>query len=1382
MDHRTALKFDTVLHLGEHECHIEELLGSGSNSIVYKAWYYDRLNTDLKHHVLIKELFPFHPQRQIYRAENGAVEVAPEAMALWDSHRTSFETGNAIHLKLLEAQPELMAMGANINSFRYKGTLYSILGWSGGRSLKEELNRSAPQLRGTVHRMLALLDALEAFHESGYLHLDISPDNIMLTGQNEKESAFLIDYNSVRPMGCRERGFLSSKPGFSAPELFLGNPGPISPATDLYSVAAVFYRCLMGKKLSPMDTLRKDPPDCAESPLLENAPQTVRSMVSEILGRGLKTLARERYQSIGEMRAAFRELLDRIDCVGVTHWALWENGRRSVDELIRANPALRYLDDEKRLYPMRLEGDGSLSLTAYLEKLISPQGSSAMVLAEGGMGKTTMLLHTARLLGRQYSREMPAVFYISLAGWTAGDSEYIRRQLLLRLRFKPGENSYDSALHALHKLLEQPLDTRAGERPAVLLLLDGLNEAGGDITALIKEINLLNKLAGLRLLVSSRTGFEELETETVRLMPLNMEDVEQTLGSCGLLMPRSQNVLELLRTPLILSVYEEACTVGQQLDIGSENELMAKYFAALYEKETEALPENAPEHWQLDCALNFVLPAISFEQKRLGRPLGEKQLFKVLEKCWKVINSGYFRTIFPKWTGHSVDIAGKTRTAEQWYHLMVHSLLWQRLGMLMKEGVEASEGYRVFHQKAGEYLAACYPAIQSKIRKAKTFRIFSPLLAASFAVMAIAAWLLLPENYDVRETEEVISSVMSCLVSYRTHNEFHGTIYAGIPTEMFDEIIAGLEREVAKSQLAEDCAASIDSLCSSGDRVAWSKKPFDGENAKKLARLSFEYQQFYLHYLPLLKAWDESPYARAVCPGLYSKFSNLVSANDDVLGKLYSISCEPHIYNEEDENEKYYKSADKDWLNEIEHYLEYEFFAVPSWNGDISALEDVQREAEEAFVMEAVVAFLVLESRGEISQITLDALKINADENRETVLMALRDWEKALEYHETMLSGKYWAMDYVEAYLEKPCWENMLRAQAACHAAFNTGTAGEYPQPDLPEEEFAALLGENYTVKNEKPVRDSLIYGFLDLPYSRSISQYDGMYSAWLTYPKDSPLKNFAMIFETMVYREASLPALQNMLEYYRDYLAQCEEYLCLCTNLFLERIGEKVLWYELPVKYPTIAQGMKLWMTEADLSPLLLGTGQEWMHSPLQSVCRSAADDWDAFREKCGNSEDGSVLREIVILTGTPSEWPMPEWIWSNEDLLSPYADIDYYNKYYADDYFLLNKQFFWYDAITGSVNTVQTGQEIGSMPEGFSVYCINVAEKQVAEYVEKLGDYGFETAAYQDEELQLPIYEARRGESEMIIVIFDGYVQLIMRNPGLFVPKICFEATQQN
>ena len=75
--------------------------------------------------------------------------------------------------------------------------------------------------------------------------------------------------------------------------------------------------------------------------MLVNVPQTVSSMVGTILKRGLHTLSRRRYQSIGQMRQAFQELLDRIDCVGVTHWSLWENGKRSVEELIKINPSQR---------------------------------------------------------------------------------------------------------------------------------------------------------------------------------------------------------------------------------------------------------------------------------------------------------------------------------------------------------------------------------------------------------------------------------------------------------------------------------------------------------------------------------------------------------------------------------------------------------------------------------------------------------------------------------------------------------------------------------------------------------------------------------------------------------------------------------------------------------------------------------------------------------------------------------------------------------------------------------------------------------------------------------------------------------------------------------
>src|SRR5699024_10242667 len=104
--------------------------------------------------------------------------------------------------------------------------------------------------------------------------------------------------------------------------------------------AAVFYRSLMGRSLTISDMLQFRAPDAQDSPLLSDMPQSVASMVSAILRKGLHTLPRRRYQSIGQMRQAFLELLDRIDCVGVTHWALWETGMRSVEELIRVNPSL----------------------------------------------------------------------------------------------------------------------------------------------------------------------------------------------------------------------------------------------------------------------------------------------------------------------------------------------------------------------------------------------------------------------------------------------------------------------------------------------------------------------------------------------------------------------------------------------------------------------------------------------------------------------------------------------------------------------------------------------------------------------------------------------------------------------------------------------------------------------------------------------------------------------------------------------------------------------------------------------------------------------------------------------------------------------------------
>ncbi len=113
-----------------------------------------------------------------------------------------------------------------------------------------------------------------------------------------------------------------------------------------------------------------------------------------------------------------------------------ENGRRGLEELIRSNPSFRYLRAEEKRYPVRLDQQGGGSLSGYLERVLSESGKSCLVVGEGGIGKTTLLLRAALLQGKKYSAAAPAVFYISLGGWNGTDRCYIRGQILLRLRFE----------------------------------------------------------------------------------------------------------------------------------------------------------------------------------------------------------------------------------------------------------------------------------------------------------------------------------------------------------------------------------------------------------------------------------------------------------------------------------------------------------------------------------------------------------------------------------------------------------------------------------------------------------------------------------------------------------------------------------------------------------------------------------------------------------------------------------------------------------------------------------------------------------------------------------------------------------------------------------
>ena len=900
MDHRAPLKIHTVLAFEGMPCHIEEVVGQGSNAIVYKGWYWDSLNKDIQHHVLIKELFPFHPQKKIWRDESGCIVIEPEAKELWETHKESFEIGNKVHLRLLHDHPGMMVMGANLNSYSHNGTLYSVLGYTGGRSLQAELNQRIASLRRIAQWMLEMLDALEAFHKSGYLHLDISPDNIILVGHAEQERIFLIDYNSVREIGSQNSSYLSCKAGYSAPEVHTGNLNDISFSSDLYSVTAVFYRCIMGRNLTLAEVLQPKAPDGHDSPILKDMPQTVCTFVSAILRRGLHTLPKRRYQSIGQMQQAFRELIDRIDCVGVTHWSLWENGKRSVEELVKGNPSLRYLDGGNKLYPIRLEQEYGMSLEVYLDYILSPAGKSGMILAQGGMGKTTLLLHTAMLQGKRYSAATPAVFYISMNGWDSTDCHHIRNQILMRLRFKKEENTFDSALHSLRTLLERPLRTKSGDIPAVLLLLDGLNEVRGDITPLVQEINELNSMAGVRILAASRSAVSELNLEPVTLMALNVEDVEDTLGQNGLLIPQRQDVIQLLRTPLILSIYIQASIGGKQLDIQSEAELMGAYMNSLLEKEIRQLPEDAPQRWQIDVTLNYVLSAVAIETKRKNTALSQEQLLQVVDRCWKTLNSRRFRKAYPHWIGHSGDIRADAKNGEEWFGVVIHSLLWQRLGMLTKDD---SGNYRIYHQRVAEYLAS------RKIPMAKGKRWMAALVVLLLCTAAVTGYHRYENHLRLQEAEVQIKEVLELgATGYVEYGELYRQLYGLITDAIngnaesfqttYDRVLKALQKEQERTPSEETEAWLVESTNDYDQMlITWGNqdKPYEYEILSELLAYPDERSAFYAEQLPLLKAWMESETLQRKNSNYADVLLSLLEADANLAAEMYHRSVGVHL-------------------------------------------------------------------------------------------------------------------------------------------------------------------------------------------------------------------------------------------------------------------------------------------------------------------------------------------------------------------------------------------------------------------------------------------------------------------------------------------------------
>lgn len=860
MDNRKLLPSGYKISFPGMECEIEKSIGKGSNGIVYICRYPDALNTQHYHRVLIKELFPYHTKNLIYRDDNGCIITDEKAKDYYNLQRLSFENGNRIHLHILELHPE--AVGSNINTFSANNTLYSVMGFDGGRSLDKEFSQGASSLRQAASVIYDILNSLEIFHTSGYLHLDISPDNILIIGNGETSRIELIDFNSIHSIAEIKNGntaYCSAKEGYTSPEVINSDMAEINESSDIYSVTAVLYRLVAGKALTLLQRISKKPPAAPKNGLTENLPETVIRQLSVIFAKGLNSVPSKRYSDCESMKKDIAELINRIDGIGITHAALWESGKRELKNMIRSNTSLSYLTGQNELYPLRvtLSDNESTDILSAVNHCFN--NKNIFLTGSGGMGKTTALLHIAGKLTENYSSFSPAAIYISLFNYNGSENHYIKNRILQMLKFDKNILDFEDARSRLIQLLDSPCIFKGKESPACLLLIDGFNEASGDLSPLINEIEQLSSLSGVRIILTSRTVPDINNFITAVMSPLSEDDIRSTLIKHNLLFPESAEIRDILTIPLMLSVFcKTAENTEKQVICKSAVELLDEFLNGICEKECRLLPENDARRWCIKAAVYFVLPFICAYENKKGSALTEAALLKITKRCFRALSHSRLRSLFPSWTGHIKDIRNNAKNAEEWYGTVILDILWQKTGLLIKDG----NRYRVMHQRIAEHLIPLYRKINKKLS------LFNIAVAASFTLSAVCIAVLIasvisPQQYDKKKAKlymenitvglsyngNEITLMRDVIEAYKNEDSLLSVHTQSLSSflELHSSVI-----ENGYSGSASVADSIMKEMKSTGKVFPWSGKPLDTSAVDGIYGMSREITEEYTLYLDVL--------------------------------------------------------------------------------------------------------------------------------------------------------------------------------------------------------------------------------------------------------------------------------------------------------------------------------------------------------------------------------------------------------------------------------------------------------------------------------------------------------------------------------------------------
>ena len=281
-----ALRAGTLLN---HRYMVGRVLGQGGFGITYLAW-----DTQLEAKVAVKE---YMPGELAGRIDGTSVSV------LSDDRSESFTYGaerfkeEARTLAKFIGNPNIAAV---TSYFDENDTSYFVMDYIEGISFKTYIANQGGKVsvEEALDVMIPVLRALTAVHAEGFIHRDVTPDNIYITKDGNVK---LLDFGSARySIGDKSKSLdVILKVGYAPKEQYIRRSRQ-GPFTDVYSCAACFYAALTG--FLPPESLERLDNDTLV-PVSQCGIEVPEYLDKAIL-KGLAVQPEDRFQSAAEFLEA----------------------------------------------------------------------------------------------------------------------------------------------------------------------------------------------------------------------------------------------------------------------------------------------------------------------------------------------------------------------------------------------------------------------------------------------------------------------------------------------------------------------------------------------------------------------------------------------------------------------------------------------------------------------------------------------------------------------------------------------------------------------------------------------------------------------------------------------------------------------------------------------------------------------------------------------------------------------------------------------------------------------------------------------------------------------------------------------------------------------